>query len=167
MGKRGPRPIPLAIKKMHGSQRGYYKVPDPIGDSQLSACPDWLSAKAKEKWFEVIQKLRRISENLLSSIDDQMLGRYCVIWELWDKARRFIEKNGEVMDVRDKQGRTKNIKLVPQARLSLRYTEELRRIESEFGMTPSARTKVGGGLKGNKSESSKSRFFRFSDFKEQ
>lgn len=178
MGKRGCKPKPLAIKRLHGSQRGddegYYKIPEPIGDGTIPSCPDWLSDPAKKKWFEVIQQLRRISESLLSSVDVQMLARYCVIWELWDKSRRFIEKNGEVMVFREadvvtkkgkkeiiKKGRVKYVQQLPQANLFFKYAQELRQIEDEFGMTPSARTKVGGESKKAGEEPNKARFFKF------
>ena len=164
----------MAIKRLHGSQRGDYKVPEPIGDGTIPACPDWLSAKAKEKWFEVVQQLRRISKSLLSSVDVQILARYCVIWELWDKVRQFIEKNGEVMVFREadivtkkgkitttKKGKVKYVQQLPQANLFFKYAQELRQIETEFGMTPSVRTKVGGESKKAESESGKARFFKF------
>jgi P27 family predicted phage terminase small subunit len=162
MGKRGPKPLPMVIKKLHGSQRGDYKIPaPPIGDDTIPTCPDWLSDRAKKKWFEVIQQLRRISESLLSSVDVQILARYCVIWELWDKARQFIEKYGEVIVLKNKKGRPKKIRVMPQANLLLKYGQELQRIENEFGMSPSSRTRVSGESKKPESESGKSRFFRF------
>jgi len=45
--------------------------------------------------------------------------------------------------------------------LFFKYAQELRQIEAEFGMTPSARTKVGGESKKDKEESGKARFFKF------
>jgi P27 family predicted phage terminase small subunit len=166
MGRRGFKPKPLELKRLHGSWRADVKQPKPIGDGTIPSCPKGLSAKSKEKWFEVIQQLRRISESLLSSVDVQMLARYCVIWELWDKARRFIEKNGEVLVVRDKNNKVKNIKPLPQTKLFLRYSQELLKIEAEFGMSPSARTRVGGESKIANEASKKSRFFKFNNFKE-
>ena len=153
----------MAIKRLHGSWRANVKQAEPIGDETTPTCPGWLCDPAKKKWFEVVQQLRRISESLLSSVDVQALARYCTIWVLWNKCRDYIERNGEVLVVRDKKGRAKSIKTLPQARLFLRYGEELRRIESEFGMTPSARTKVGGESKyiENKKGGGKSRFFNF------
>lgn len=161
MGRRGLKPTPLALKKLHGSWRADVKQAKSIGDNTTPVCPDWLSDKAKEKWFEVVQQLRRISESLLSSVDVQALARYCTIWVLWNRCRDYIEQKGEVVVVRDKKGRTKNIKTLPQARLFLRYTEELRRIEVEFGMTPSARTKVNTEHSEKKKGGGKSRFFNF------
>lgn len=171
MGKRGFKPKPLAIKKLHGSWRANVKPPEPVGDNTTPECPDWLCDEAKKKWFEVVAQLRRISKSLLSRIDVQMLSRYCTIWVLWNKARQFIEKNGEVMVLRDKdgvvpkgkviRGRVKYVQQIPQAGLFLKYSQELRQMEAEFGMTPSARTKIGGEVKKEEQETGKAKFFKF------
>jgi P27 family predicted phage terminase small subunit len=119
----------------------------------MPVCPEWLSEAARAKWFELIPQLQAVSEGLLSSVDVHILARYCTLWVLWQKARENIEKHGETIAVKD------CVKLRPQAGLLLRYSRELLRIETEFGMTPKDRARLTGRQK-PEPRSGKARFFR-------
>jgi P27 family predicted phage terminase small subunit len=129
--------------------------------------PEWLRSDAKDAWALLSKELTAL--RLLTSLDRQMFGRYCEFFVQWLRARDFIESNGtsyaiyEWIPRRDDEGkvikdssgeplkvrRLKYMNPFPEVALFKTLAKELRSIEEQFGMSPSARARIATFLSQN------------------
>jgi P27 family predicted phage terminase small subunit len=79
---------------------------------------------------------------LLTHVDQDALAAYCQIYARWKAAEEFIQHHGEVYPVRDDRGNVRRMKIYPQVAIASSLLQMLRSYQQEFGMTPSARTRV-------------------------
>ena len=79
---------------------------------------------------------------ILTRVDRDALTAYCQTFARWKAAEQFVETHGEVYPVRDEKGNIRHMKQYPQVRTALQLLQMLRCYQQEFGMTPSARTRV-------------------------
>jgi len=79
---------------------------------------------------------------VLTRIDANALTRYCQLWARWKKAELFVQKHGDVYPLKDESGRTKCLMPFPQVAIANKLAAQLTGLEQEFGMTPSARTRI-------------------------
>jgi P27 family predicted phage terminase small subunit len=99
-----------------------------------------LSAKAKRVWRDVVPVLKDM--RILARVDRDALTAYCQTYARWRAAEEFIEKHGEIYPVRDALGNVRRMRLYPQVSIASTLLQVLRSYQQEFGMTPSARTRV-------------------------
>ena len=142
MGRRGPPPTPTAILKLRGSPLATKRrnLHEPKGPPGKPRCPDWLDADAKVAWRHLIPKLEMMG--VLTQIDGNALARYCRLWSRWRTAEAFINKHGEMYPLKDDRGKVKCFQSFPQVSTANKLAQQLTRLEQEFGMTPSARTRI-------------------------
>ncbi|MCX5658410.1 MAG: phage terminase small subunit P27 family [Planctomycetota bacterium] len=142
MGRRGPAPTPTSILQMRGStlvnQRRLADEPTP--PPGLPRCPAWLDVDTKAAWKQLAPTLGAMG--CLTRIDANALARYCRLWARWRKAEAFIDKHGEVYSLKDDVGKTRCVQQWPQVAIANKLTQQLSRLEAEFGMTPSARSRI-------------------------
>jgi P27 family predicted phage terminase small subunit len=79
---------------------------------------------------------------VLTRIDVNALARYCRLWSRWRKAEKFIEEKGEVYTLKDEKGNVRCVQPFTQVAIANKLAQQLTRLEQEFGMTPSARTRI-------------------------
>jgi P27 family predicted phage terminase small subunit len=79
---------------------------------------------------------------ILARVDRDALTAYCQTYSRWKAAEQFLEKHGEVYPVRDEHGNVRCMQQFPQVAISRNLLQVLQRYQQEFGMTPSARTRV-------------------------
>jgi P27 family predicted phage terminase small subunit len=140
MGKRGPRPTPTAVLKLRGTHRPDRTRREPRPPPGAPACPDGLDEQAKNVWAQVVPQLEAM--NVLSAIDANALGRYCVFWSRWRAAEDFLAKNGSVYTLKDEAGKVRCVQQFPQVAIAHKLGLALGRLEAEFGMTPSSRSRI-------------------------
>ena len=140
MGHRGPPPTPTTILKMRGSWRAGRNPGEPTPDRSRPRCPTWLDAYAKAAWKHLVPQLDRMG--VITRIDGNALARYCTLWSRWRKAEEFIRDHGDSYLAKDSEGKVKGLKCYPQVRMANQLAEQLLRLESHFGMTPSARSRI-------------------------
>ena len=118
MGRRGPAPMPSALKIATGNA-GKRPIRDDEPKPEVGApkCPTWLASDAKSIWRQLAPRLVRAG--VLTKLDGNALGRYCDVLCRWLAAR----------DDEDEK-------------LYQKLGVMLLRLEQEFGMTPSARTRL-------------------------
>ncbi|MEK6676576.1 MAG: phage terminase small subunit P27 family [Planctomycetota bacterium] len=142
MGRRGPKPTPTSLLKLRGSKlvtanREAAEVNGPDGTPDR---PKWLDLDAKAKWDQLVPRLQMM--RVLTLIDEDALARYCRLWSRWRKAEEFIERKGDMYPLRDDKANLKCFVQWPQVAIAHKLAQQLTRLEQEFGMTPSARTRI-------------------------
>lgn len=79
---------------------------------------------------------------ILARVDRDALTVYCQCYARWKAAEMFLDQHGEVYPIRDEKGSIRCMQPFPQVAIARSELEMLRRYQQEFGMTPSARTRV-------------------------
>ena len=142
MGKRGPRPQPTLLKIARGNpgkRKINKKEPHPSGDVWP---PSYLSGKSLEKWQELAPGL--VETGVLTCADTEALGRYCVLWEQFQKYLVEVQAGRDVLVIKDESGNVKYMQSTPAAVMMMKLQTALLRIEQEYGLTPSARGNIVG-----------------------
>ena len=130
---RGRRPKPTRLKVITGNpgKRPLNKnEPKP-----RPAVPDCLTDAAKAEWERISQEL--LSLRLLTSIDRAALAAYCQAWGRWVEAEEALKKHGVV--VRSPNGFPIQS---PYLAIANKALDQMRAMLTEFGMSPSSRSRV-------------------------
>jgi P27 family predicted phage terminase small subunit len=132
---RGPHPTPSAVKRLRGTYRRDRARGEPAALPGTPQAPNWLNADARAEWRRIAPLLR--SRGLLEVLDRPTLVGYCTCWaDLIDAERRLAEEGSTVIGARGQ------LYLNPQLRRAQKAREQLIRYGMEFGLSPSARTRV-------------------------
>ena len=151
MGKRGPAPEPSILKYIRGNpSKAALPTNEPTPDllDNLDP-PGWIAEDpvVVKKWNDTVPMLRRM--RVFTEADVDAWALYCHTWSKWLEARDKCKQLG-----RD------NITMEPDpnrtdGRLRIKWTQpfswsvderslrgDLRRMQQDFGMTPSSRSQV-------------------------
>lgn len=142
MGLRGPRPTPTAILKLRGSNRPGRKnrrrEPKRIGKIRK---PDNLDPFESKVWDQLIGDLK--PTGMLGRMDANTLARYCTLFMRYRKAEEFLKSVPSTsIPLRNDAGDIVGFAQLPQVNQCAKLAVLLLQIEREFGMTPSARTRI-------------------------
>jgi P27 family predicted phage terminase small subunit len=148
MGARGPKPLPANVHLLRGNaaHKPVGQLLDDIVRPEVAVppCPQHLSADARAEWRRITPHLKKLG--LISQIDRAALTGYCQAWGdyVWAQ-RRIKELNGD--DPAGERGRIwdtpsgyKQISVPMQ--ISNRALDQMAKFLAEFGMSPSARSRV-------------------------
>jgi P27 family predicted phage terminase small subunit len=113
---------------------------EPRPEAGRPALPDWLDDVAKQCWEQLLPQLEQMG--VLTRIDGNAIARYCQGWSDWRKCIAFIGKNGMFYALKDDSGAVKCLQQYPHVGIRNKLAVELSRLEQEFGLTPSARTRI-------------------------
>lgn len=150
---RGRKPKPTTLHVLHGtfnSTRHADRANEPRPQGKLLKPPEFLDAIAREEWQRVRKELHDLG--LLTAVDRSALAAYCVSYSRWVQAEEAIKsqalmvKNGEAIGPN------------PFIAIANRAMEQMMRAAAEFGMTPSARTRVRTEPKKQGGDDDESRF---------
>lgn len=145
MGTRGPKPLPTALRILNGNAS---HRPLPKGEAKPeklknSRPPFELTERGKKIWKSISKRLEVCG--LLTNIDLNALMRYCDIFDKWLLAKEMYDTKGcfyEVYQGSGENARSIGYAKAPWAIEYRGFLRELLRLEGEFGMTPSARTRI-------------------------
>lgn len=140
MGRRGPAPVPTGVLRLRGTLRSDRIYDEPKVAGGIPKCPSWLSAEAKSAWKQLAPDL--VASGLLTRLDRNALSRYCTLWARWRDAEAFIEKHGSVYTLKDSTGGARCAMQFPQVAIAHRLSLALTKLEAEFGMTSSGRSRL-------------------------
>lgn len=140
MGRRGPRPTPTKVLELRGSKRAKLNRGEPKPGPGVPEAPSWLDDESRAVWEQLVPQLEEMA--VLSKIDALALARYCVLWTQWVKATKFVQRHGPTYPLKDGNGRVKCFAQFPEVALMHKLSTALSRLEAEFGLTPSARTRI-------------------------
>lgn len=143
MGKRGPPPKPTVLKLLTGNpgKRALNKR-EPKGGGILGAPPAHLDVIGRNLW----RRLQKLLSNmqLESEGDRQALELLCSAYEEWRDARAAVVENGLTYERTTAQGDS-IISVRPEVRIAADAMRRMHRMLLEFGLTPSARSRVTSG----------------------
>lgn len=130
MGKRGPKPEPTQLKILKGNpgKRPLNKSepqPAPIKAPKGVRVPATLNVDGKRLWNYLYPKL--VSINLLTELDLSAFEAMCTDYGEWKEILRKIKKEGRTKDL------VRDVKY---------YETAFRQWSAEFGLSPSARSKM-------------------------
>ena len=66
----------------------------------------------------------------------------CITWSRWRQCEEFVAEHGEVYPIKDREGRTKELRRWPQAVAAETLGRSLNRYLGEFGLTPATRSRI-------------------------
>ena len=144
---RGPKPKPTALKLIRGTERAARRNPaEPRPPPAMPDPPEHLSDEARAEWSRVIDQL--CAAGIVTGIDRAALGAYCQAYGRWvqaeDALARMAGKDAHTagLMIRTQGGNAIQNPLVGTANKAM---ADMMRYATEFGMTPSARTRIHAG----------------------
>ena len=141
MGRRGPPPKPTSVKRWEGNPgKRPINEREPQPTTGTPRCPSWLRKEAKAVWRRMVPELRRMK--VLTTADGEALASFCQAYVRWQEAEEFLAKHGPVYAVRDERGQVRYMQQFPQVSIARHLLLILKAFYQEFGMTPSARTRI-------------------------
>lgn len=126
--------------EMHGSWRARRNKAEPQPEPGRPVCPEWLDPEAKRAWDSLVPQLELMQ--VLTRIDGNALTRYCQLWSRWIRAEQFLQKYGDTYPLKDDKGNVRCFMPWPQVAIANKLSQSLTRLEQEFGLTPSSRTRI-------------------------
>jgi P27 family predicted phage terminase small subunit len=139
MGKRGPRPAPTAIKIARGTVRSRPKT-EPAPPATGIVMPGHLGEVAQAKWRDLLPLLQAVK--VMTDADVEALARYCDTYEWWLATRAKLRKEGDTYPILNDGGEIKYIAQRPEVSIAHKLATQLRQLEQDFGLNPSARTSL-------------------------
>jgi P27 family predicted phage terminase small subunit len=100
--------------------------------------PPHLGEVAAAKWAEVLPLLQAVK--VMTRADIEALGRYCDTYEWWLATRAKLKKEGDTYPILNDKGDVKYIAQRPEVSIAHKLAVQLRQLEQDFGLNPSART---------------------------
>ncbi|MDE3017255.1 MAG: phage terminase small subunit P27 family [Pseudomonadota bacterium] len=132
----GRKPLPTHLKIIKGTARPHrINKKEPKPPLVVPGPPDYLDERAKTKFNAMAEMLAR--HGVMTELDVSALARYAVVWCRWIDAENEITKRGPV--VKTAGG---NIIQNPFLPIANKCLLQMAQIESEFGLTPSSRSRV-------------------------
>lgn len=141
----GPKPQPTALKLIRGNP-GKRPVnsqePKPKQTASVPSAPAYLGTKAKSEWKRIAKELHETG--VLTRIDTKALANYCMAYEDMLTAMGLLHAHN-LQNPTQKNvvvSMTGNIKTHPLVDQVRNHRMDMMRFASEFGLTPSSRSKV-------------------------
>ena len=132
----GRKPLPTQLKLVKGTARSHrINADEPKPVVATPPPPDHLEAAAAAKFTEMAELLAR--HGVMTELDVGALARYVVIWRRWLEAEAEVKRRGPVV-------KTSNDNIIQNPFLAVanKCLAQMGQIESEFGMTPSSRSRI-------------------------
>lgn len=132
----GSRPTPTALRILRGNPRQHaFNADEPTPAPAELDPPEFLEGDAAAEWRRLAPVLHRLG--LFTEIDGTAFATYCQTWARWREAETAIKKFGMVI-----KGKGGFPVLSPYVGVANRAMAQMRSLLVEFGMTPSARSRV-------------------------
>ena len=141
MGRRGPKPEPTQLKILRGNPgRRHVSRAEPEPPSDGVVMPSHLGEVAAAKWNELLPLLQAV--RVMTRADIEALARYCDTYEWWLATRAKLKKEGDTYPILNDKGEIKYIAQRPEVSIANKLAVQLRQLESDFGLSPAARTSL-------------------------
>jgi P27 family predicted phage terminase small subunit len=148
----GRRPKPTKLKLLQGTQRSdrvNRQEPDP--KSEIPSCPKHIQGESRREWKRITKELGALG--LLTKVDRAAIAAYCDAYGRWTEALGKLHEKGLL--VKAPSGYPI---LNPYLSIINSALDQMRKFLTEFGMTPSSRTRINVAQK-NEDKDDAARFF--------
>lgn len=136
---RGRKPKPTKLKELAGNP-GHRPLnkrePQPPEPERAPYAPRHLSDEAQKEWRRIVKALMQLG--LYTDVDRVALEMYCQAYGDWLQAELKVREEGAVLTSTLSGNAYQN----PWYHVANREWEKLRKMLPEFGLTPSARTRL-------------------------
>ena len=132
----GRKPKPTALKELAGNPgKRPLNEREPKPRAAVPTAPRHLTGEARKEWRRMGREL--LALGVLTTVDRAALAAYCVAYARWADAEAQVTKLGTVV-------KTANGNLIqnPYLAVANRAMDQMMKAASEFGMTPSSRSRV-------------------------
>jgi P27 family predicted phage terminase small subunit len=102
--------------------------------------PAHLGEVAQARWRELLPLLQGVK--VMTDADVEALARYCDTYEWWLATRAILKKDGCTYPILNDAGEVKYIAQRPEVSIAHKLAVQLRQLEQDFGLNPSARTSL-------------------------
>ena len=131
----GIKPKPTALLKLHGTYRDDRRYGDePTPPVMIPDRPAWLKGLARKKWERLAPLLAK--QKCLTEQDEDMLATYCQFYKQLVEITRKLKKAYLSITLMG------NVKVSPLLSAQLKVSKQMVGIATEFGLTPSSRTRI-------------------------
>lgn len=141
------RPNPEALNRLNGRHVKRMPPNPDFAGGDIPPCPKHLAGQSRKKWNQLAPLL--FGAGLLATTDAIALARYCQSYGVYLDALEQIDKTGGPVITNSKGDLVTN----PWQRIAKGEEDTMRKIETEFGLTPAARARVHVPTKSAESES--------------
>jgi len=150
---RGRKPLPTSVKRLRGTLRPHRVNPnEPNVPAAVPDPPAWLRGEALAEWRRITPRLA--AAGLLTQLDLAVLAGYCGAWGDLCDATRIVQDQGTTFI--SPRGM---LVLHPELRRIEKARAALRAFAAEFGLSPSARARVGATPATDEGDANARRFF--------
>lgn len=133
----GRHPKPTAIKQLEGNIHKERLNPnEPKPSVSIPTCPSHLSSPARREWKRIIKELANLG--LITNLDRACLAAYCQAYGRWYAAEKKLNNIEKALY----KTHNNNVIISPMLSIANRAMEQMHRLATEFGFTPSSRTRV-------------------------
>lgn len=150
--RNGPPPKPTKLKVLAGNpgKRPLNQQEPEPAVVEKAPPPDHLPEMAKEKWREIVTELCRLE--LVTVVDLAALEMTCLAYCRWRENEDWITKYGGTLVFRNeptaaekkegKPGKIKYTQVAPQVTQAHQAFDRFHKMMAEFGLSPSARSRL-------------------------
>lgn len=143
---RGRKKLPTEIKQLKGTLRADREIKDAMNPTKiidLPYPPEYLNEDAKKEWYVIIKEYHKLG--MISKLDLGILGLYCNEISIYIEMTNKLRDKDRVMVFKNPDGSIKYASQVPYQKIANDALAKALKIASEFGLTPSSRTKISTG----------------------
>lgn len=134
--KTGRPAKPTAIKELEGNPgRRPLNKREPKPRVTTPACPAWLQGEGRKEYRRVAKMLTTL--RVMTEADRTALAAYAREYALWREADEYAERNGQL-----EIGEKGNAYMSPMVGIANMHFKNMLKLMSEFGLTPSSRTRI-------------------------
>jgi P27 family predicted phage terminase small subunit len=102
--------------------------------------PQHLGQVAAGRWAQLLPLLQSVK--VMTRADIEALARYCDTYEWWLATRAKLKAEGDTYPILNDGGQVKYIAQRPEVSIAHKLAQQLRQLEQDFGLNPSARTSL-------------------------
>ena len=138
---KGRKNIPTNLKILRGNP-GKRALPkdEPQPQAVCPDPPDILSKEGKKHWKIISKQL--FDANVMTVLDTDALMLYCESYARWLESGKALQKEGLLITQASHDGSTTYLKQNPWLMIQQKSFDQMKAMLTEFGMTPSSRTRV-------------------------
>lgn len=140
---RGRPPKPREVRLAEGNP-GRRALPEPVlglGKVLDFPPPDELNEAERAAWEALVPEVS--AAGWVDRLDRQLLTTLVQAVALAEMARASVREEGFMLSVYDKDGNAIDRKVNPAVRVQIQANAQVLRIAEQFGLTPSARARLG------------------------